>query len=286
MLGGAGDDTIGILGVFNTANSIEQFDGGAGLNIIRGGTVNDNIDFSATALLNIARIEGGSGNDTITGSAGSDTIVGGVGNDVLNGGNGDDTFTVAGTGDGFDAFNGGIGFDRILGSAGDDTIGLTGSFGVASSIEQIDGGTGVNTILGTTNADSMNFSATTLTNISRIDGGSGNDTIVGSAGNDTIVGGISNDMLSGGAGSDTFAFATGSGLDTITDLGGGDRLRFDGFSTSNLVLQQQGANVLVQFAGNSLRVTLQNTDVADLGYSMGSGSEAGAVIVTDNHSLS
>ena len=71
----------------------------------------------------------------------------------------------------------------------------------------------------------------------------------------------------------------------MTDFGIGDRLVFDAFTVAALTIQQQGANVLLQFSGNSLGVTLQNTAAADLGYSMGSGSEANSVVVRLDDSL-
>lgn len=65
--------------------------GFAGLTLA-GTTAGDALDFSGTALLGVARITGGNGNDTITGSAGADLIEGGAGSDLLAGGLGADVF--------------------------------------------------------------------------------------------------------------------------------------------------------------------------------------------------
>jgi len=65
----------------------------------------------------------------------------------------------------------------------------------------------------------------TLSSIENVTGGSGNDTIAGSAvaniliggaGDDRLTGGAGNDSLTGGAGSDTFVFDANFGHDRIT----------------------------------------------------------------------
>ena len=131
ILGSAGDDTIGIKGPFNAANSVEQIDGGGGINIVRGTSGSDVLDFSSTTLLNIDHIAGGNCNDAITGSQNGDTIAGG--SDTMRGGGGDDTFIVTGSTEGDDTFFGDAGVDRIQGSAGDDTIGIKGRWILTSS---------------------------------------------------------------------------------------------------------------------------------------------------------
>ena len=284
VVGSSGDDVIGINVTFNAGGSIEEIDGGAGFNVIRGTTTNDSLDFSATTLTNIAEIQGGDGHDTIVGSAGDDVIVGGAHNDTMTGGLGNDTFKVSGQSDGFDRFYGGEGTDRVVGSSGDDTIGINVTFNPGSSIEEIDGGAGHNIIQGTTTNDSLDFSATTLTNIDEIHGGSGHDTIIGSSGNDVIVGGAHNDTMFGGAGNDTFLFDVGSGIDVIGDFGAGDALRFRGadFSLENLQIEQQGNGVVIRFDGiQGMQVTLKDVDLEDIqGYSItADDSEQGAIVV-------
>ena len=108
VAGGAGDDRIAMTAL-SLSDSIERFDGGAGENVIAGSSSNNALDFSGTELINIDRIEAGSGHDRVTGSQGSDRIVGGTGNDLLAGGGGDDVFEF------FDGF----GRDRVLLSSND-----------------------------------------------------------------------------------------------------------------------------------------------------------------------
>jgi Ca2+-binding RTX toxin-like protein len=100
IMGGAGDDVFHV-NTFSADNSIETIDGGAGTNVISGGWMDDTIDLSTTHLINIARIQGGNGNDHITGTSGNDNIAGGGDTDTLSGGLGNDTYLFA-RGDGSD----------------------------------------------------------------------------------------------------------------------------------------------------------------------------------------
>ncbi|AWM06597.1 beta strand repeat-containing protein [Bradyrhizobium symbiodeficiens] len=72
-----------------------------------------------------------------------------------------------------------------------------------------------------------------------IDGGTGNDAILGSAGSDTLIGGDGNDFIDGnqgndtallGAGNDIFQWNPGDGSDTVEGGTGVDTLRFFGAS--------------------------------------------------------
>ncbi len=127
----------------------------------------------------------GSFGDTIVNSG---KIVGGI---FTDGGN--DTLTNTGT---------------IIGhvdmGSGDDTVTLNDGSQVTGTID-----------LGTGN-DTLTASANAVT----VDGGAGDDHITGGAGNDTIHGGAGNDALGGGAGSDTYTYASGDGIDTITEGAG------------------------------------------------------------------
>ena len=169
----------------------------------------------------MADIQGKSGNDTLNGTGGDDTITGAAGNDTLNGGEGNDRYFVA-VGDGFDAFKdtGTTGTDSILATADNVVIGLQSGFGATSGIEAIsaNGHAGV-TIAGGSGNDTLDFSATTLTGITAINGGAGNDTITGSAGADTIRGGTGTDTVNGGQGGDSYLVGAGDGADIYQDSG-------------------------------------------------------------------
>ncbi|CCK80811.1 hemolysin-type lysine-binding protein [Desulfobacula toluolica] len=104
ILGSEGNDTIRVHD-FSGENTVEIIDGRGGENVIAGTGMVDTIDMSGTALIDIDRIEGGDGADTIKGCLADDTIYGGSKDqiednavDQLEGGAGNDIY-YAGTGD-------------------------------------------------------------------------------------------------------------------------------------------------------------------------------------------
>lgn len=117
----------------------------------------------------------------------------------------------------------------------------------------------------------------------RLNGGKGNDLIVGQGGADVIEGGEGNDVLygnawlsddginpirwyvdasRGGNDSDVYIFGRGDGQDTITDLDysqNTDVLRFKpGTSAADLIVAQRGDNLVVQINGSTDTVTITN----------------------------
>jgi Ca2+-binding RTX toxin-like protein len=121
---------------------------------------------------------------------------------------------------------GGSGNDTLTGTAGNDSI---------------DGGNGNDSLIGNAGNDTLI-------------GGNGTDFLVGSAGNDllngdngsdTLRGGLGSDTLTGGLGADVFVFASGEGIDTITDFKlGTDKIGLTGGLTfGNL-----------SFSGNQIRI--------------------------------
>jgi len=77
-----------------------------------------------------------------------------------------------------------------------------------------------------------------------IDGGAGNDTIIGSQGADTLMGGDGNDVVTGGRGNDTaflgaggdqFIWNPGDGSDTVDGQGGFDTLLFNGANIAETI---------------------------------------------------
>ncbi|WP_310476042.1 calcium-binding protein [Sandarakinorhabdus sp.] len=154
-------------------------------------------------------IIGKGGVDNLTGNAGNDTFVGGFGNDVLDGEGGNDIFNV-GVKEGVDSVTGGEGYDKIVATANNVAIGLS----FISGVEEINsGGFFPVSIVGSIGDDFLDFTNTLLVGITSINGGAGNDTIIGSAADDVINGGGGNDTLDGGAGNDIFRVGVGSGFD-------------------------------------------------------------------------
>jgi Ca2+-binding RTX toxin-like protein len=249
---GTDDVDIGLAdGNFLSSNGIEQLVnqtsknvGGvavAGLVRLLGSWANNVLDLRNVAIVGgNVRVEAGDGNDTIDGSSSADLIRSGKGNDVLNGRGGADTYEVSGNQasnfEGFDSYaDSGTGFGEIdtilvVSATGSDAvdIGLR-SFAASSGIERIDASatTGKVQLLGDGNANSLNFSTTTILGANVvIDAGDGNDSVVGSGGNDRILTSGGNDTLNGGAGSDSYEVsgtqASGfAGFDTYADAGTG-----------------------------------------------------------------
>ncbi len=299
--GGADTDTIQVTGTavlrlngFDaTASSIESWDGnGRG---VTGSGTGDIFDFSgltsisATAGHGIGTIDGGAGDDTITGSLNADTILGNSGNDIIHGGagndvitggagtdhlfgdDGDDTFIVSGTADVTDTFNGGAGDNDTIQVTGNSALSLSVFNATTSSIEMWNGnGRGVT---GTGVADTLDFSGLTSIvghGIGTINGGAGDDTIVGSNFANTINGGAGHDTITGGGGADIFVFSNGGGLDTFTDYTAGvDKFDLRGMSSLTTTAQldakmsQVGTDVQIQFSAKDI-ITIQNHTIADL----------------------
>ncbi|MDV7340568.1 cadherin-like domain-containing protein [Terasakiella sp. A23] len=239
---------VTIDGHIREQNSIEEIDANGGG--ISGDASSQIMDFTNTTLTDVDSIDGGAGNDRIYGSASDDTIIGGTGNDDLYGGDGNDTFLVK-DGDGVDDFFGGDGTDKVVSTDG-SSINIDGHFRTTNSIEEIDAGG--NSVSGDASSQILDFSETTLTDVTSIDGGAGNDRITGTDGDDTIVGGTGNDDLYGGAGNDTFLVNEGDGVDDFFGGEGTDKVisedgsgvNIDGhFRTSNSIeeIDANGGNV-------------------------------------------
>jgi Ca2+-binding RTX toxin-like protein len=78
-----------------------------------------------------------------------------------------------------------------------------------------------------------------------INGGDGNDTIIGSAGTDIVIGGRGNDTANLGAGNDTFIWNPGDGSDTVEGGTGTDTLQFNGANIAeNINISANGGRVL------------------------------------------
>ena len=237
-------------------------------------------------------LRGGGGNDTINGMAGNDTISGDEDDDVLIGGDGSDIFSVTGTGHGFDSYDGGLSSDTIRALANGTRIGISS----ITSIETItaNGFTGV-TIVGTAGANVFDFANTTLTGITSIDGGDGNDTITGNSAADTIFGGLGNDtlsgrggddILSGGDGDDFFDYTgTATGVDSVIGGAGTDTIRATTANTninlsaiSGIEAITAGALTGVRIYGSSNADTLNFSGVTLTGIALINGANGNDVI--------
>ena len=177
---------------------LEAIDGGGFANVtILGSTGADALNLTDLAVTGISRIDLGAGDDRFRGSAGADRVVGGKGDDMLLGNGGDDVFEIA-AGAGNDTIDGGDGFDTLL---------VAAPVFVWSNVANVEAVTGTALRLtGTAAADTLDFSGVTLTGVTRIDAGLGDDSVTGSAGEDRIALSDGRDVLAGGTGADVFVF--------------------------------------------------------------------------------
>ena len=118
----------------------------------------------------------------------------------------------------------------VVGGKGKNTIdlgGVTAASFTALTTVKIDGGAGNDSIIGSSLADSINGSGGNDTikggdGNDSLNGGTGNDQLNGDAGNDVLNGGAGNDYLSGGAGDDSLS--GGAGKDSIDGGAGHDSI--------------------------------------------------------------
>ena len=237
VLGGPGRDTL-----FGSELA-DLMDGDAGRDLMFGNSGND-------TLL------GGGGNDTMFGGNGNDTLDGQGGNDFVDGEQGGDIVEWKGEPDGDDRVIGSEGSDEVRvedrdsgesymvgqsgngemtvtqgmaqltidetvetvfinGDNGNDTVTVGDLRRVARRIIVIDGGQG---------DDTIDMSVAEIgSNILRLRGGEGADTLIGSVAAEEIFGGDGDDSIDAGAGDDTVD--GGAGADLINGDSGNDSLR-------------------------------------------------------------
>ncbi|MCW5698021.1 MAG: calcium-binding protein [Bauldia sp.] len=245
-------------------------------------------------------LTGGSGGDLLSGDGENDVVLGKGGNDLLVGGDGDDTLT---GGDGDDQVFGAGGNDRMIWNPGDDTDLFEGGDGIDTA--EVNGGGGAEVFTATANGTrvrfdrldpapfsldigtteklvvNMNggddsFSATgnlaALIGIA-VDGGEGNDTILGSNGIDLLIGGDGNDFVDGqqgndtallGAGDDVFQWDPGDGSDTVEGEAGSDKLLFNGSNANEIIaISANGARTLFTRDIGAIVMDLRSVETID-----------------------
>ncbi|HET7204015.1 MAG TPA: calcium-binding protein, partial [Steroidobacteraceae bacterium] len=247
VYGNGGADTITLnesLGALPRASLY----GGGGNDVLTGGSGND-------------QLFGQDDNDTLLGKGGFDVLYGGAGNDVLTGGDADDQMygeagddrMIWNPGDDSDLMEGGSGTDtaEVNGGGGAEVFTVTAN-GTRVRLDRLDPapfnldiGTTENVVVNMGGGDDR-FSATgDLASLIKVtvDGGAGNDTILGSNGADLLLGGDGSDFIDGqqgndavflGAGDDVFQWDPGDGSDTVEGQDGIDTLRFNGSNTGEI----------------------------------------------------
>ncbi len=273
IFGQAGNDTL-VLDESNGALPKVNMFGGIGNDTLSSGSGND-------------LLFGQTGNDTLIGKGGSDFLFGGVGNDVLIGGDGNDQmFGEAGDdrmiwnpGDDSDLMEGGAGIDtaEVNGGGGAEVFTITAN-GARVRFDRLDPapfsidiGTTENLVL---NAGGGNDTISATGNLAElikitVDGGAGDDTILGSNGNDLLIGGDGNDFIDGqqgadtaflGAGDDTFQWDPGDGSDVVEGQDGTDTLLFNGSAGAELFTVSANGNRAL-FTRNLGNIVMDLNDV-------------------------
>jgi Ca2+-binding RTX toxin-like protein len=324
-LGSSADDTIYAFDYAETINAGLGSDtvyAGAGDDVIYGGDGNDRLygeDGNDTIYgeNGVNSMYGGNGDDLLVagagfgymdGGEGNDTLVGGAGNDTMAGGNGDDRFVIGRNGS-IDTIDDALGMNVIAfsgfdlskmflrrsdtslsisftdayqsyinvanlfdSSTGHAKRGLVVEFnGVtyaytpemieqevvrATSIGgQINGGPGDDHIIG---SDQMDYLYGKDGN-DLIEGGAASDTLDGGQGNDSLRGGADDDTLSGSYGSDLYLYGLGDGSDRVTDIGYAtdmDEIRFDSGIAVSDVTWRRNNNDMILTIRNSGSITL------------------------------
>jgi Ca2+-binding RTX toxin-like protein len=271
--GQGGNDVITLSEVNGALPRANMF-GGAGNDVLTGGSGGD-------------QLFGQTGNDTLLGKGGSDLLFGGTENDTLSGGDADDQ-----------AFGQG-GNDRMIWNPGDDTDLNEG--GADADTVEVNGGNGAEQFTTTANGTRVRFDRVTPAPFSidigtseklvlnanggddqysatgnlaaligiTVDGGTGNDTLLGSNGADILLGGDGNDFADGqqgsdvallGAGDDTFQWDPGDGSDVIEGQDGSDKMAFNGANIAeNFDVSANGGRV--RFTRNVAAITMDLNDV-------------------------
>ena len=273
VFGQAGNDTVS-LNEANGALPKANLFGGANNDTITGGSGAD-------------QLFGQAGNDTLLGRGGFDILTGGTENDILTGGDADDQ--VFGQ-DGNDRMVWNPGDDTDLNEGGDgtDTVEVNGGGGAEAFTTTANGtrvrfdrldpapfaldiGTSEKLVLNA-NGGNDSFSATgnlaALIGIT-VDGGAGNDTILGSNGLDVLVGGDDNDFVDGqqgndvaflGAGDDSFQWDPGDGSDTVEGQAGTDTMVFNGSAAAE-IFEASGNGGRTRFTRNIANIVMDLDDV-------------------------
>jgi Ca2+-binding RTX toxin-like protein len=273
VFGLGGNDTIA-LNEANGALPRANLYGGAGNDVLIGGSGGD-------------LLFGQSQNDTLLGKGGFDLLFGGSENDVLTGGDADDqVFGESGNdrmvwnpGDDTDLNEGGDGIDtvEVNGGGGAEVFTATAN-GTRVRFDRLDPapfsidiGTSEKLVLNA-NGGNDSFSATgnlaALIQIT-VDGGAGDDTILGSNGVDLLFGGDNADFIDGqqgndvvflGAGDDVFQWDPGDGSDTVEGQDGTDTMLFNGSGGAE-IFEASANGGRVRFTRNLGTIVMDLDDV-------------------------
>lgn len=185
---------------------------------VGGGTVFGDVEtnFDASGESTSLDLTGSDGDNTISTGAGNDVVRGSDGNDVINAGAGNDLLD-GGAGD--DILRGEEGDDKLIGGPGSDVLDGGAGIDTADYSDETEG-VYVNLADGTgTHADETaegGVSEDTLINIENVEGGAGDDVLLGGLSEDLLTGGAGADYIDGGEGVDAVSYADQAEGVTVT----------------------------------------------------------------------
>jgi Ca2+-binding RTX toxin-like protein len=269
--GGLGDDSI------SGGPGGDLLIGGPGADLLDGGDGDDRLVLCTdetwlgnrpSTNLGSPHHPAGGGSVALAGrGASSDVFAGGAGVDTLVGTDASDAVLLE-TGLGTSGRPGEprvSGIERFELRDGDDLLNLTSRQHAYGSVFA-DGGDGDDTLWASSGDDQL----TGGSGDDLLDGGAGNDTLLGgggadhlegSTGGDLLAGSTGDDQLGGGRGGDTYRYATGDGVDRVSEQGSPsetDRLAFEGEITADrLWFHQTGSDLVVSVTGTEGSVTIE-----------------------------
>jgi Ca2+-binding RTX toxin-like protein len=275
---GAGDDTF----VWNPGDGSDMVDGQDGTDtlVFNGADISESMDISAngqrvrltrdigTVTMDLNGIE----HIQLTAAGGADNIVVG------------DLTGTGVTGVAIDLGAGDLAADSVTVHAtqGDDVIavqGQGGSLTVAGLPElvTISGSESTDALVVSGGAGNDRLSAAALAagnTVLTLDGGDGNDIIIGSQGNDKLIGGDGNDFVDGnqgndvallGAGDDVFQWDPGDASDTVEGQDGTDTLVFNGANIDeNIDISANGERVKLTRDIGTVTMDVNGTETIDV----------------------
>ena len=189
---------------------------------------------NAASFSGIVRLDGRGGNDTIVGGSGSNFLTGGAGSDII---------------------DGTLGIDVLTEQADADMVLTNGSLASGADVDTFIGT--IELVALTGGAGDNLIDASAFAGRVALDGGDGNDHLIGTAQSDILIGGAGNDSLDGRAGDDVYLFDADSALgsDLITELPGGGTDRIDFTPTASEVSASLGVTT-VQIVNSNLSLQL------------------------------
>jgi Ca2+-binding RTX toxin-like protein len=294
VFGARGDDTVFLgdgddVAVWNPGDGSDIIEGQNGYDTLQffGANIAEHIDMSANGarvlftrdigsiVMDVNDVEavifhafGGADTIVINDLTGTDVAGGAVGIDLsssIGSGTGDgavDHVTVAGTA-GADAIHiTSVNSDFVLITGTPATVGIF--FADPTDSLTVNGAAGDDVF----DASALAAGAIDLT----LNGGAGNDFLIGSAGSDLVTGGQGNDVALLGAGDDTFTWNPGDGSDIVEGQAGFDTLTFNGANIAeHIEISANGGRAL--FTRDVANIVMDVNDVEKISFNAFGGSD-------------